>query len=824
MATLHLPEEVLHWICRTSLEAGVPASILATINSHWHAACYGIIYEHLVLPDDYEQLLHASSVATSTRLSDELTVVKPRAIRKIKAVMRNNNYASSVKAIYIVEATRFLSEPARVRGENDAVKKAPICPANFETPATDAGINPNVEDRFLHLVKKHLFRLQSVTWALRQPPSQLFMTQLNEACAHLSSIDILHASHALKNGYASLCLEDSSPGKVQAAISTSVQPRWDAVSLGGLQLSRLVSLTLQNLSSEGVKLFGSICAGLINCQTLEVWDTLFIDDSLLAGIALGFPNLLTLRIKRMASTKVTNKGIAAIMEHSLKLQELEMFEFGGRLSKKCWEDITTYPRMLRRVKIIYAENCSHAHSWTTDHLLSIASLVEKAEALEAFHVGRLVSNSDTTSSQDERHLPVAMQPRPLPEGFLAVLMKRRGILRSLNLDFWELSYDRLRTVFEILPGFQKLQILLDAPFAKLLGVSSTHLSFSQLQVFSVSITERFQFSTSDKIAGKPRNRSKSVVESCIGIQTSLRARQSSVGGIMPDGPYQEEREAIPAAKDVKKLAKRFPHLSRLEWGGKNGAGIWHITRATNSKDITVHAPLTHSGAGMALGSVDLSGIHTPELGETLANLGIDLKDTSILRLEVPETYLATSITSSSLAASLSSSTESSAGYQSNATVPSSPESPKTRLSPARKFQALSPRPTPTDNVEVAPSIAHQGVAGPRREAPKPPPLAVKKIHRDGWVTRKPASTNKASATPEINKPLQLKRPTGLPATSGKPAALTEENLKQLKKSSQSSRSNNVPGMSSTPEGGEAPHSEKAKQAPGIVDGGFALVS
>ena len=60
-----------------------------------------------------------------------------------------------------------------------------------------------------------------------------------------------------------------------------------------------------------------------------------------------------------------------------------------------------------------------------------------------------------------------MQPRPLPDGFLAVLMKRSDTLRNLNLDFWELSYDRLRTVFEVLPGLQRLQILLDAPFTKL---------------------------------------------------------------------------------------------------------------------------------------------------------------------------------------------------------------------------------------------------------------------------------------------------------------------------------------------------------------------
>lgn len=93
------------------------------------------------------------------------------------------------------------------------------------------------------------------------------------------------------------------------------------------------------------------------------------------------------------------------------------------------------------------------------------------QALEIFHVGRLV-RPYAGDQLDQSHLPIAMQPKPLPEGFLANLMKHKGTLRSLHLDFWELSYDRLRTIFEVLPNVLALQVLLDAPFSKLVSLPS----------------------------------------------------------------------------------------------------------------------------------------------------------------------------------------------------------------------------------------------------------------------------------------------------------------------------------------------------------------
>lgn len=98
-------------------------------------------------------------------------------------------------------------------------------------------------------------------------------------------------------------------------------------------------------------------------------------------------------------------------------------------------------------------------------------------------------------------------------------------------------------------------------------------------------------------------------------------------------------------------------------------------------------------------------------------------------------------------------------------------------------------------------------------------LTLSLFHR--WVTRKPASS--ANTVPTLlNKPPHPRRPA---AVAAKPAALTEENLKQLKKITQGSR--NAASAEEVTAGVGASgtaKTEKAKQPTDAVDGGFALVN
>lgn len=352
-------------------------------------------------------------------------------------------------------------------------------------------------------------------------------------------------------------------------------------------------------------------------------------------------------------------------------------------------------------------------------------------------------------------------------------------------------------------------------------------------------------------------------------KTAHRARQTSVGVMLPGVAVAEESFPPPPMKDVKKLAKRFPYLSVLHWGGRNGAGVWQFTRASNGKDISIHfsAPSSKNDALPAVDS--LLRIHVPDLGPILADVGATLKNTKAIEDPLPERSMVTSVTSSSLATSLSnSSTDSSTCYSGNTTVPSSPELPKQRLSPTSRAErertksavtapisasktlrlpdfGVSPwNLTGSVAVPTGSSAAQKNAITPQVQSPQTKaPAGVKKVHRDGlvcfssraragamclttssfhsWVTRKPASSTKAVPT-LLNKPPQPRRSV---AVAVEPAALTEENLKQLKKSTQGSR-----GAASAEEviagvrASGIAKTEKAKQPAEAMDGGFALVN
>lgn len=239
-----------------------------------------------------------------------------------------------------------------------------------------------------------------------------------------------------------------------------------------------------------------------------------------------------------------------------------------------------------------------------------------------------------------------------------------------------------------------------------------------------------------------------------------RARQTSVG-VMVLGVALAAEDSLPPppTKDVKKLARRFPYLSVLHWGGRNGAGVWRFTRASNGKDVSIHfsAPSSETDASPAMDG--LFRIHVPDLGPVLADVGVTLKNTKAIEDPLPERSMVTSVTSSSLATSLSnSSTDSSTCYSGNTTVPSSPELPKQRLSPtsrAERERTMSAVIAPTSasktlrlpDFRVSPWNLTGSMAVPTETSAAPKivrttqaqssqttaPAGIKKVHRDGLV-------------------------------------------------------------------------------------------
>lgn len=143
----------------------------------------------------------------------------------------------------------------------------------------------------------------------------------------------------------------------------------------------------------------------------------------------------------------------------------------GRLTKKCWSEVPVYPPSFRSFKFAYSETSTTHHSWTFDHLQSVISLLEKAENLETISITRIVPHAAQLPFQhDKIDMAAQMMPKPLPDGLLPALFRHKQSLRALELDFWECSFERTKAILETCLNLQKLSVIFDAPFAKLVSL------------------------------------------------------------------------------------------------------------------------------------------------------------------------------------------------------------------------------------------------------------------------------------------------------------------------------------------------------------------
>lgn len=119
----------------------------------------------------------------------------------------------------------------------------------------------------------------------------------------------------------------------------------------------------------------------------------------------------------------------------------------------------------------FAENSTTHHSWTTDHLCSLKDLIERVETLQTLTVTRLVLRHVQMPFDHLKDQPESMMAlSTLPDGILASLFRHKESLRILNIDFWNMSLERAKGLLETCTKLQRVQMSLDAPFAKLVSV------------------------------------------------------------------------------------------------------------------------------------------------------------------------------------------------------------------------------------------------------------------------------------------------------------------------------------------------------------------
>ncbi|KAH8915818.1 hypothetical protein BT69DRAFT_1288364 [Atractiella rhizophila] len=99
-----------------------------------------------------------------------------------------------------------------------------------------------------------------------------------------------------------------------------------------------------------------------------------------------------------------------------------------------------------------------------------------------------------------------------------LLLEQGGKLKTLEIDFWEISLEVLQAIMEKCTLLEGLRVLVDAPFTKVLNIpSSTYANLRHL------------------------------------------------------------RPAVPQAKDFRKALKKSPKLQEIVWTGRGGVGRWELS-------------------------------------------------------------------------------------------------------------------------------------------------------------------------------------------------------------------------------------------------------
>lgn len=357
-----LPIEVLEQICRHALVRGHsrPATLL-TVNSAWQRATAATLYRSLTLPDNDALLLLAEPGRDVNEGEDDhdhdhdanpsSSTFEPKLVSRLKAIYRSTVYSNSVRSLQIVESVSLENECEHDKNDCDAINRtSPLqckgrssslsSPAHQTATETEqARVNtaciPLNSRALYELIHDHLSTsLRSLQWhAARPPPASV--VQALAACRHFTSFTAWSASQVQQllpphstTPPPPLHLRSPSSAAL-AARSETTSIRWDATCLSFLPLGQMTQLRLQNLSSEGVRTFYNALPSIPACEVLVLEDTLFIDDAFFAALADHCARLRILSILSMGGTKLTNRGIAALLERSSALELLELHDFQG---------------------------------------------------------------------------------------------------------------------------------------------------------------------------------------------------------------------------------------------------------------------------------------------------------------------------------------------------------------------------------------------------------------------------------------------------------------------------------------------------------------
>ncbi|KAF8170186.1 hypothetical protein K438DRAFT_1854178 [Mycena galopus ATCC 62051] len=377
--------------------------------------------------------------------------------------------------------------------------------------------------------------------------------------------------------------------------------KWDAPSLPLLSgLPGLTSLHLCRLSQAGARAFAALLESLGDESLLESLDIDFVwlDDPLCEKIVVAGRKIQKLRLST-SGTKLSDKGIVAILE-GCELEEFTLDEVEGRLSRTLWTKPTCFPATLKTLRVIIAETGPH-HSWATDHLDSLHAVplgslsvldVVRREAPPSIQCGVAVYDGIV----DE-----AVALKLIPSAFMDQMKQQKSQMTSFRCDFWSFSIADVKLLLECSPKLERMQLCLDAPFSKLIGLTSTFASLSSLHTLSVSITPAHA-------PGKPPAPilpSPSSHSSSTSLPTPTESPVLKSKSVLPQLLDFDQMQtqtchletpgdpSMPLVREIKRFVRKCPQLEVIEWYGKNGRGSWVITRPATSSKISVNVAVEY---------------------------------------------------------------------------------------------------------------------------------------------------------------------------------------------------------------------------------------
>ncbi|SPO39838.1 uncharacterized protein PSFLO_05319 [Pseudozyma flocculosa] len=472
--------------------------------------------------------------------------------------------------------------------------------------------------RLADLVKKIVIKPSETGWdtsascapgdgnaALRAPLDAIHFQHLVRKLPMLESMDLQVMT--LGNGP----LSGSTTSKRRDSdVSTSdagdeLCTKWSPDGIDGL--GHLRRLYLSHLSLDGWRMLGASIPSLSNIETLSL-DCQFVEDTVLCQIGETCKKLRHLCIST-GGTKMTAKGLSAVLEGCYALESLTLVDVEGRLPRDTWSSIEPASDRFRTLRYVISTD-GHHHSWVTDHLDSIfaslrTTLLDMAEFVVTRHDGAgKVSGKLRHDFRSARSTDPVVQPRAIPREALDHLSARGSSLSHLNIDFFFLSEAEFKAILGACPNIRTMQVCVDFPFTKLLAKSPLFTQCSRLQELNVNVlpehcpwipSDEVMFASHYSLANGHSDASKdggapSTPERKVKPDSSPNKR-----GSVDTSPWVglgQGEQVVPPKREIRKLARRCPSLRVLRWIGVHGQGEWTMSHGSQQVDFR---PFTAGG-------------------------------------------------------------------------------------------------------------------------------------------------------------------------------------------------------------------------------------